>query len=375
VGEDFDQFDLYREHIRAELVPVGLVESLLAERIVGLSWRLQRAERFHTEAFDTLYMKLDSDPRAHPAAVGPDRGDPIFGGVVVRDFSQTRVLERLMMYERRIEGSLYRTMAELRKRQGQRQSAGGGPLGDSRPRLSREGEDRREPSHRVRETLPADFTLDNLLGAIAALEEPPAGGTTNAPTAEGQLCETKPICGSPRGTGILPVVQNHGQDAHATITRDGVTASASADLSCETNPIPGGAGWGGANRTKQSQFAPRHVARASLRLRSQGRLCPWSKIMGKMPMPRYRLTAARRTWRWLRAERAKQTQFAAVPAKSKVFAAQELGAIRLPARPAKQSQFPPVRIKGTLVTDPFFAGADEGQEDRLTVASWQFPVD
>jgi len=228
VGEDFDQFDLYRDRFRAELAPVGLTESLLVERIVGLSWRLQRAERFHTEAFDTLYMKLDSDPRAHPADVGPDRGDPIFGETVVRDFSQTRVLERLMMYERRIEGSLYRTMAELRTRQGQRQSAGGGPLGDSRPRRSREEEDRRVPSHRVRETLPADFTLDNLLAKIAALEEgpgspaaefrgwephqtrkdafgnpqPPAGATTNAPA--DLSCETKPISPSGGDQGAEP---------------------------------------------------------------------------------------------------------------------------------------------------------------------------
>ena len=137
------------------------------------------------------------------------------GETVVRDFSQTRVLERLMMYERRIEGSLYRTMAELRKRQGQRQSAGGGPLGDSRPRRSREEEDRRVPSHRVRETLPPDFTLDNLLAKIAALEEgpqtrkdafgnpqPPAGATTNTPA--DLSCETKPISPSGGDQGAEP---------------------------------------------------------------------------------------------------------------------------------------------------------------------------
>ena len=51
VGEDLDQFDLFRDQMRADLAPAGIVESLLVERIVGLSWRLQRAERFHTEAF------------------------------------------------------------------------------------------------------------------------------------------------------------------------------------------------------------------------------------------------------------------------------------------------------------------------------------
>jgi hypothetical protein len=35
--------------------------------------------------------------------------------VVVRDYSNARVLDRLLMYERRIESSPYRTMGELRK--------------------------------------------------------------------------------------------------------------------------------------------------------------------------------------------------------------------------------------------------------------------
>ncbi len=43
-GEDGDEFDLYRDQMRAELAPVGPVELRLIERIVGLSWRLQRAE-------------------------------------------------------------------------------------------------------------------------------------------------------------------------------------------------------------------------------------------------------------------------------------------------------------------------------------------
>ncbi len=80
-------------------------------------------------------------------------------------------------------------------------------------------------------------------------------------------------------------------------------------------------------------------------------------------------------WRRPRATCAKRTQFVLVPVKGKLFVAQGLGAIRLPAGSAKQSQFPPGRIKGKLVIDPFSAGADEGQEDRLTVASCQFPVD
>lgn len=38
-----------------------------------------------------------------------------FGRKVAKDFNQEGVLDRLLMYEWRIEHSLYRTMAELRK--------------------------------------------------------------------------------------------------------------------------------------------------------------------------------------------------------------------------------------------------------------------
>ena len=223
----------------------------------------------------------------------------------MKDFSQTKVLERLLGYERRLEGSLYRTMAELHKVQGQRQGAGGDqpPAQEERCvirtlRTCRGEEDRRGPFHRVRETLPPDFTLDNLLAKIAALEEgpqtpkdafgnpeTPAGATTNtppdhscetnpisqlriadcglrirdelaagrspgpaAPAPAGESCETNPICAAPRGTGIpsaslsgqaVPVNLNHGQDAHATIPPDGGTTNmAEAQRqSCETNPI------------------------------------------------------------------------------------------------------------------------------------------
>ena len=202
VGEDTDDFDLLRDQFRAELAPVGLTESRLVERIAGLSWRLQRAERFHTESFDVMYQQCADDPqikRWRPRLV-PEAADPVVGLTVVKDFSETKVLDRLLVYERRIENSLYRTMAELHKVQGQRQGAVGGPATSPRRAvrnthptdLSMEP-DRGGPFHRVRETLPPDFTLDNLLAKIAALEETPAGATTNTPEAEGQSCETKPI--------------------------------------------------------------------------------------------------------------------------------------------------------------------------------------
>ena len=129
VGEDPGEFEFYREQMLGELGPAGPVESVLAERVVGLSWRLRRAERLQNEAFDALYEKDTTSPFARLTqslqSRGADRaqrdpdageGEPELGRVVVKDFGHARVLDRLLMYERRIEHSLYRTMAELQRR-------------------------------------------------------------------------------------------------------------------------------------------------------------------------------------------------------------------------------------------------------------------
>ena len=75
-GEDGEEFDRYRAQMRAELAPVGLVEARLVERIVGLSWRLQRAEWLGTEAFDTLYVQQALALQVLPEPpCGPDGGE------------------------------------------------------------------------------------------------------------------------------------------------------------------------------------------------------------------------------------------------------------------------------------------------------------
>jgi len=256
VGEDLDDFELYRAQLRAELAPAGMVESLLAERIVGLFWRLQRAERFHTATFDMLYLQCTSDPqnkRWQPAP-GPDGADPIFGLTAVKDFSQTKVLERLLVYERRMEYSLYRTMAELQKQRLLREAgatAVGSVPGRADPDVSRVKMESQAAS------LP---TSDFKIGAVS---ETPEGVGTNVPEAQEPLCETKPIgdvpmakavaeATAPSGTGILPVGSDHGQDgdpkrdlsrlgthAHGTEPHDGVTTNVpeAQEPVCETKPI------------------------------------------------------------------------------------------------------------------------------------------
>jgi hypothetical protein len=51
--------------------------------------------------------------------------DAALGKTVVEDFAEARVLDRMLMYERRIESSLYRMMAELRREREARAAAAG----------------------------------------------------------------------------------------------------------------------------------------------------------------------------------------------------------------------------------------------------------
>ena len=115
-GEDPAQFDLYREGMLAELAPVGAVEAMLAERAVSLAWRLRRAERLQSAVFATVYRENANDvvlwpKHGLPIEPRPDEDEVILGQVVMTDFARAQVLDRLLVHERRIESSLYRTMA------------------------------------------------------------------------------------------------------------------------------------------------------------------------------------------------------------------------------------------------------------------------
>jgi hypothetical protein len=127
-GEDPEEFEIYREGMLAELAPAGMVETMLAERVVGLAWRLRRAERLQNMAFAALdegeptellearleEWKQHKGNEWERGLAGVLHENAALGQVVVADFAEARVLDRLLMYERRIESSLYRTMAVLR---------------------------------------------------------------------------------------------------------------------------------------------------------------------------------------------------------------------------------------------------------------------
>jgi hypothetical protein len=130
-SESQADFDLHRDRIIDELEPDGPMESILVDRIVTLSWRLKRVGRFQNQTIDTLntdntdpspfkkltrslLLKYQSQP---PSFSSASHDNLPLGRLAVKDFGNARVLERLLMHERRIENSLYKTLLELQRLQ------------------------------------------------------------------------------------------------------------------------------------------------------------------------------------------------------------------------------------------------------------------
>ena len=127
-SESKADFCLYRDRLLSELAPASPMESILAERIVSLSWRLKRVGRIQNQTINALKARNTSSPLAKltksllfkgrdlPQA-DPSESAPhlALGRMAIKDFSNARVLDRLLMYERRIENSLYKTVLELQR--------------------------------------------------------------------------------------------------------------------------------------------------------------------------------------------------------------------------------------------------------------------
>jgi hypothetical protein len=230
-GEDPGEFELYRDQMLAELAPAGQMESMLAHRIVGLAWRLRRAERLQAAAFDKLEnpseppeLVLSPEQASRLLAVmaeadvrfpDPVAAGPAVGRRAVQDFAQERVLDRLLVYERRIEHSLYRTMGELRKQRLLREmepatavmAAEGGVasscrvgLAPPRPGAEEESVGQAPPYHSPEEVGRGRPTYQEVEGR--RYEEPPEGGTPNesceidrAPSKAGAIQQVRILSG------------------------------------------------------------------------------------------------------------------------------------------------------------------------------------
>ena len=121
-------FNLHRDQALKELAPESPMESILANRIVILAWRLTRTVRIQTQTIDALNSDNTNKPLTKltqslffknlgqsKAALSTPPPDLPLGRLAIKDFSNSRVLERLLMYERRIENSFNKMIQEFQR--------------------------------------------------------------------------------------------------------------------------------------------------------------------------------------------------------------------------------------------------------------------
>ena len=127
-SESRAEYDLHTRRILDEIAPASPIEAILADRVISLSWRLKRAVRIQNQAIEALLHRNASSPLAKLAqsltpesrrpsktAQSPADDQLALGRASIKDLSNARVIERLLMYERRIENSLLKTIQELQR--------------------------------------------------------------------------------------------------------------------------------------------------------------------------------------------------------------------------------------------------------------------
>ena len=171
-----------------------------------------------------------------PIQPGPDEEAVVLGQVVMADFGCARVLDRLLVYERRIENSLYRMMAELRRERQARVAEEGqarGPAPTAKPCRTLQSQDR---VARDRACTPTPGELGSFGREVSSVMcEVPSGEAEvsrgaglpvpgQGRAAAGKLgsfaAEAKRTPDS--GTTSPPMCRNHGRDARATEEAEGL---------------------------------------------------------------------------------------------------------------------------------------------------------
>jgi hypothetical protein len=157
-GENEDEFEKFRNSMHVAFAPFGPIETLLADRVVNVAWRLQRLARLETALFHwrihllkaeavsaevqkhekTTYTYSLSplgaletqilDQTAHARATKElerceyerDRNEVLLAKAMNADAKESDVLGRLARYETTLERGLYRALHELQRLQAAR---------------------------------------------------------------------------------------------------------------------------------------------------------------------------------------------------------------------------------------------------------------
>jgi hypothetical protein len=214
--------------------------------------RLKRAERLQNELFDYLLareversmdaflddMNAKDLKRMHESV----ETDPAYavGRMIARDYRGAKTLDRMTLHERRLEGSLYRTMRELdRVQSGQETySAKRSQSPDDVPAQPVETQDVASPDP-LAVNSPSSAKQTQLDGAVSSLKCEVSSGAGRVEE-DNPSCETKPIAsagGSVKAEGLGDGGwANHRQAALDDATQEGTSDSAKQSQSPDDVP-------------------------------------------------------------------------------------------------------------------------------------------
>lgn len=159
-GEDPAEFASFRRAMLDDLFPVGQLELMLADRIIGSFWKLRRSGRMENELYVSLMdpgysediitkeepyeiilgctnpdgskyvgshysvsktgdvKDLLNEPQTkEPETVEPKDSVRSLGSMALQDFTSSNILSRFRRYEGQIERSLYKALTELQRLQ------------------------------------------------------------------------------------------------------------------------------------------------------------------------------------------------------------------------------------------------------------------
>jgi hypothetical protein len=166
--EDAAEFAALEKALIAELAPVGVLQIVLAQRIVVAAWRLARADRLEAEVFEEMgYDGVDS------------------GLTLIRDGNGTRSIDTLMRYRGAALAEFMRSLRTLQALQAQRQ-----PTAAAHATL---------PAPPPQPNEPRKMRKDRGLASSPASPGPsPDRAATGRPAAVPETAVTRSLCGVPQ---------------------------------------------------------------------------------------------------------------------------------------------------------------------------------
>lgn len=114
-GENAEEFADFRARLWADLRPVGVVEQMLVERIIGCAWRLRRVVRIENEVLERAgnSWRMANQQRATYELI---RGGMSTMLALSFEAARPATLDALARHEVRLERSLARSLHELERR-------------------------------------------------------------------------------------------------------------------------------------------------------------------------------------------------------------------------------------------------------------------